>query len=52
MPLIYDARDYGAVGDGTTDDTQAIQAAIEAEEEAAWQAHAASTAPIEGAQVA
>jgi hypothetical protein len=30
----------------------AIQAAVQAEEEAAWQAHAASTAPIEGAQVA
>jgi len=30
----------------------AIQAAVQAEEEAAWQAHAASTTPIEGAQVA
>jgi hypothetical protein len=30
----------------------AIQAAVQAEEEAAWQAHAPSTAPIEGAQVA
>jgi hypothetical protein len=30
----------------------AIQAAVQAEEEVAWQAHAASTAPIEGAQVA
>ena len=30
----------------------AIQAAVQAEEEAAWQAHAASTAPTEGAQVA
>ena len=30
----------------------AVQAAVQAEEEAAWQAHAASTAPIEGAQVA
>jgi hypothetical protein len=31
----------------------AIQAAVQAEEEAAaWQAHAASRAPIEGAQVA
>jgi hypothetical protein len=30
----------------------AIQAAVQAEEEAAWHAHAASTAPIEGAQVA
>jgi hypothetical protein len=30
----------------------AIQAAVQAEEEAAWQAHAASTGPIEGAQVA
>jgi hypothetical protein len=30
----------------------AIQAAVQAEEDAAWQAHAASTAPIEGAQVA
>ena len=30
----------------------AIQAAVQAEEEAAWQAHAACTAPIEGAQVA
>jgi hypothetical protein len=30
----------------------AIQAAVQAEEEAAWQVHAASTAPIEGAQVA
>ena len=30
----------------------AIQAAVQAEEEAAWQAHAANTAPIEGAQVA
>ena len=31
----------------------AIQAAVQAEEDAAWQAHAAaSTAPIKGAQVA
>jgi hypothetical protein len=30
----------------------AIQAAVQAEEEAAWQAHAASTAPTQGAQVA
>jgi hypothetical protein len=30
----------------------AIQAAVQAGEEAAWQAHAASTAQIEGAQVA
>ena len=30
----------------------AIQAAVQAEEEAAWQAHTAGTAPIEGAQVA
>jgi hypothetical protein len=30
----------------------AIQAAVQAEEDAAWQAHAPSTAPTEGAQVA
>ena len=30
----------------------AIQAAVQAEEEAAWQVHAVSTAPIKGAQVA
>jgi hypothetical protein len=30
----------------------AIQAAVQAEEEAAWQAHAASTAPTQGARVA
>jgi hypothetical protein len=30
----------------------AIQAAVQAEEEAAWQAHTAGTAPIEGSQVA
>jgi hypothetical protein len=30
----------------------AIQAAVQAEEEAAWQAHTANTAPTQGAQVA
>ena len=30
----------------------AIQAAVQAEEEAAWQAHAATTAPTEGSRVA
>jgi hypothetical protein len=30
----------------------AIQAAVQAEEDAAWQAHTASTAPTQGARVA
>jgi hypothetical protein len=30
----------------------AVQAAVQAEEEAAWQAHTASTMPTKGAQVA
>ncbi len=28
-PVVYDVRTYGAIGDGTTDDTDAIQAAID-----------------------
>lgn len=39
MTLIYDARDYGAVGDGITDDTQAIQAAIDAAAETGGQVY-------------
>jgi hypothetical protein len=30
MPALFDVQTYGAVGDGTTDDTAAIQSAIDA----------------------